>query len=96
MPLKLTFSRYVPGATMTVSPLMDASIAAWIVGKLPGTFRTLEALAGMAAVRPIARRAPPAAEIARKRFFMIGRKPREIRPERQYLKDGRVPVEPKI
>ena len=32
LPLKSMFSKYVPGATNTVSPLTDALMAAWMVG----------------------------------------------------------------
>ncbi len=36
-PLKFIFSRYVPGLTITVSPSLQSSIAAWIVAYSSGT-----------------------------------------------------------
>jgi len=45
---------------------MEASTAAWMVGYVPGTFKTLEALAGTAARMPVASSEHPAAENARK------------------------------
>jgi hypothetical protein len=40
LPRKSMFSKYVPAATTTVSPLRHASIADWIVGYDPdGTLR---------------------------------------------------------
>src|SRR4029453_15396836 len=39
-PWKLMFSKYVPGATRTVSPALAKSIALWMVGLSPGTVMT--------------------------------------------------------
>ena len=61
---------------MTVSPLPEASIAAWMVEYVPGTLRTLAAVAGIAPRMPIASTAKPAAESVRRRFVK-SRKPNQ-------------------
>src|SRR6185369_1474621 len=54
LPWKLIFSKYVPGATSTVSPLLAVVIAPWIVGWSAGTLMVIgvEAMLYKTVVRP--------------------------------------------